>query len=116
MRTKKAEIKQGGKIWGKALIAYFLLVLFFLAFVFAGRSILCSSQAKGTVTEISKSFNRDGEEQYLLKIAFRDEEGTSYEVGQISEKYPAYEVNQTVDVHYNPDRPEAFYLSKDSNQ
>ncbi len=107
---KKIEIRHGGKIWGKAVLAYLALVLFFAAFVLTGRAVLCSSQAEGTVTEISKSLSSGGKDQYLLKIAFCDENGVSYEVGQISGEYPAYELNETVEVHYNPQQPEVFYL------
>ena len=101
-----------GKIWIKAMTVYLGAVLFFFIFVSASQAMICSAKAKGVVTAIiqSRKNGNDDEYQYMLNISFTTQDGKTYEVRQVSKRYPQYQVDQMVEVHYDPSRPEVFYL------
>lgn len=113
MSNSIKNIRHEGKIWIKAMIAYVALVCFFCIFVYTAKGVICSGRAQGVITDITRQQREDkeGAYRYMLNISFTTGEGETYQVDRITDTSSTYQVNQTVDVHYDPKRPETFYVA-----
>lgn len=113
MKGNISLMRRWGSMWIKALVIYLALVVLFVMVMYIGQKRICSRKACGIVTEITQDLDRKKEDTwYRLKVLFTAEDGETYEVGQIVREDSRYELEQEVELHYNPDNPTIFYLSR----